>query len=83
VSTFSPSAVYIENSDIVFVRIRDVAVARTLNLGHWHNIDLDAQGRVVAAEFINATTAGLDLERVPERDTIVRLIEEAAIPVRM
>src|SRR5215212_3994598 len=77
VTSFRPHAEYIETADILMVRVRDAAIARTLNLGHWRNIDLDDQGRVVAAEFINAGGVGVDLDGVPERDTIAQLVREA------
>jgi uncharacterized protein YuzE len=80
VSAFKPHAAYIEDDDILIVRLRDAAVVRTLNLGHWRNIDLDAEGHVVAAEFVNAAGAGVDLDGVPEHDTVARLIHEAGIP---
>lgn len=77
---FVPHADYIEAADILMVRLSDRPVARTLTLGHWRNIDLDSEGRVVAAEFINAASAGVDLAGVPESDALSRLIREAAIP---
>lgn len=79
-SGFTPHADYIANADILMVRVRNAAVARALNLGHWRNIDLDAEGRVVAAEFINASSVGVDLTGVPEHETIARLIHGADIP---
>lgn len=75
----APYAEYIDEDDILYVRLRDEPIARTLNLGHWRNIDLDQQSRVVAAEFINVETAGIDLDGVPERDTIERLIRAAGM----
>jgi uncharacterized protein YuzE len=75
----APYAEYIDEDDILYVRLRDAPIARTLNLGHWRNIDLDKDGRVVAAEFINVETAGIDLDGVPERDTIEHLIRAAGV----
>ncbi len=77
--TRAPYAEYLNEDDILYVRVRDAAIARTLNLGHWRNIDLDSDGRVVAAEFINVETSGVDFDGVPERETIERLIEEAGV----
>ena len=75
----APYAEYLDEDDILYVRVRDAPIARTLNLGHWRNIDLEENGRVVAAEFINVETAGVDLDGVPERETVARLILEADI----
>ncbi len=75
----APYAEYLDEDDILYVRVRDAPIARTLNLGHWRNIDLEENGHVVAAEFINVETAGVDLEGVPERETVARLIREAGV----
>lgn len=75
----APYAEYLDDDDILYVRLSDAPIARTLNLGHWRNIDLHEHGRVVAAEFINVETAGVDLDGVPERHTIERLIREAGM----
>lgn len=77
--TRAPYAEYLDEDDILYVRVRDAAITRTLNLGHWRNIDLDAAGQIVAAEFINVETAGVDLNGVPERATIERLIRETGV----
>jgi uncharacterized protein YuzE len=75
----APYAEYLDDDDILYVRVRDAPIARTLNLGHWRNVDLDGEGRVVAAEFINVETAGVDLDGIPERAMIERLIRAAGI----
>lgn len=74
----APYAEHLDD-DILDIRLNDAPIARTRNLGHWRNIDLDEHGRVVAAEFINVETAGVDLDGVPERDTVERLIREAGM----
>ncbi len=81
--SFTPHVRYLPEIDILDVEVREGTVARTLNLGHWRNIDLDAEGRVLAVEFINVSTRGVDLTNVPERETIERLIRDAniALPV--
>jgi uncharacterized protein YuzE len=75
----APYAQYLDEDDILYVRLQDAPIARTLNLGHWRNIDLDEHGRVVAAEFINVETAGMDLDGVPERDRLEQLIRTATV----
>ena len=82
-SPFAPYAEYLPQIDILYVRLRDAEVARTLNLGHWRNVDLDADGNVVAAEFIDVTHEGVDLTDVPERDAVERLIREADVPAAL
>jgi uncharacterized protein YuzE len=78
-SRFTPHAEYMEEIDILMVYVREGRVAKTRTMGHWRNIDLDEEGNVVEAEFINAASLGVDLADVPERDTIERLIREAGI----
>lgn len=75
----APYAEYLDEDDILYIRLQDAPIARTLTLGHWRNVDLDESGRVVAAEFINVETAGVDPSGVPEWDAIERLIREAGI----
>ena len=70
----APYAEYHDEDDILYVRLRDAPITQTRHLGHWRNIDLDDHGRVVAVEFINVETAGVDLNGVPDRDTIAHLI---------
>ena len=79
-SEFTPYAKYMEDSDILYVRLREGPITRTRGLDLWRNLDLDAAGRAVAVEFVNATD-NLILDDVPERETIERLIREAGIPV--
>jgi hypothetical protein len=43
----APYAEHLDD-DILDIRLNDAPIARTLNLGHWRNIDLDDHGRVVA-----------------------------------
>ncbi len=76
---FTPRAEYLEHIDILYVRVRDAEIARTRNLGHWRNVDLDADGNVVAVEFIDTKHEGVDLNDIPERETVERLIREAGI----
>jgi uncharacterized protein YuzE len=76
---FSPRAEYLPHIDILYIRVRDTEIARTRNLGHWRNVDLDADGNVVAVEFIDVTHEGVDLSDIPERETVERLIREAGI----
>ena len=77
----APYAEYLEDIDILYVCVRHAPIARTLNLGHWCNVDLDAQDRVVAVEFIDVTREGVDLTNIPQRETVERLIREAGIPL--
>jgi uncharacterized protein YuzE len=76
---FTPRADYLEHIDILYVQVREAEIARTRNLGHWRNVDLDANGNVVAVEFIDTKHEGVDLTDIPERDTVERLIREAGI----
>ena len=82
-SAFTPYAEYRDRIDILYVRLRDAEIARTRNLDHWRNVDLDADGNVVAVEFIDVTHEGIELEDVPERETVERLIREANVPLEL
>jgi uncharacterized protein YuzE len=75
----APYAEYLDEDDILYVRLRDAPITQTRHLGHWRNIDLDEHGRVVAVEFINVETAGVDLNGVPDRDTVEHLIRESGV----
>jgi uncharacterized protein YuzE len=80
-SAFRPYAEYLPQIDILYVRLREAEIARTLNLGHWRNVDLDARGNVVAVEFIDVTHEGVDLTDVPEGEAVLNLIRTADLPV--
>lgn len=69
-----PTAVYDEDTDILYVEFRESLVAKTIGLGWWRNIDLAADGSVLGVEFINAS-AGIDLDGVPQREEIAAAIE--------
>jgi uncharacterized protein YuzE len=60
-SMFMPRATYLGHIDVLYVQVRDADIARTRNLGHWRNLDLDAEGNVVAVEFIDTKHEGVDL----------------------
>ncbi|MGH2584680.1 MAG: DUF2283 domain-containing protein [Dehalococcoidia bacterium] len=76
----APKAEYLEDADILYVAVRDAPIARSGEAGSvWINVDYAADGSVVAVEFVNAATIGVDLTHVPERETVERLIREAGI----
>ncbi len=75
---FIPYAGYIQDGDIVYVELRDTPIDRPYELDAWCNVDLAADGSVVAIEFVNATDT-LILSDVPERETVERLIRAAGI----
>ena len=77
-SSFTPYAKYIEDSDILYVRLREGPIVRTRGLDIWRNLDLDAGGHPVAIEFVNAAD-GIRLDDVPERETVERLMRDAGI----
>jgi uncharacterized protein YuzE len=75
----APYARYIDTDDILYVRLRDLPIARTGETNIWTNIDYAADGSVVAVEVVNARSAGVDLTDVPERSVVEQLIQEARI----
>ncbi len=76
----APSAAYLADADILYVAMRNAPIARSGEGGSiWVNVDYAEDGRVVAVEFVNAASMGVDLASVPERATVERLIREAGI----
>jgi uncharacterized protein YuzE len=75
----APFARYSRDDDILYVRLRDLPIARTGETNPWTNIDLAADGRVVAVEFVNVASEGVDLTGVPEREAVERLIRESGL----
>ena len=82
----APYARYSREDDILYVRLRDEPIARTGETNPWTNIDLAADGSVVAMEFVNVASEGVDLSDVPEREAVERLIRQTDLqlpaPVR-
>ena len=74
---FEPHAEYLKDGDLLFVELQDAPVARSGDLDLWRNVDFASDGSLVAIEFVNAATMGVDLTDVPERETVERLIREA------
>jgi hypothetical protein len=54
--------------------LRDAPVARTKALDIWRDLDLAADDRPVAVDFINVSTTGVVLDGVPQRALVARLI---------
>jgi uncharacterized protein YuzE len=76
----APYAAYLDDIDILYVRLQDAAIAKMREgASVWVNIDHAADGSVVAVEVVNAKSMGVDLTGVPERETVERLIREAGI----
>ncbi len=65
--------------------MRDLPIASTGETTPWTNIDLAADGRVVAVELANAAIEVVDLAGIPERATVEQLIRDAGVqlPVRV
>ena len=74
----APYATYLEDIDILYVQLRDGPIARSGDLDLYRNVDFDADGRLVAVEFVNAAD-GIRLDDVPEREEVERLMREAGI----
>ena len=76
----APSAAYLADIDVLYVAVRNAPIARSGEGGSvWVNVDYAADGSVVAVEFVNAASMGVDLAHIPERETVERLIREAGI----
>jgi hypothetical protein len=75
-----PHAEYHADIDILQVRLCDAEVVRTRELDVWRNVDLSADGRPVAVEFVNASR-GVDLRGVPMRAEVEPLVRAFGLPV--
>lgn len=75
----APYARYIADADVLYVRLRDLPIASTGETNAWTNIDRAADGQVVAVEFVSVRTEGVDLNGVPEREAVDRLIRDSDV----
>lgn len=79
----APYAKYIDEGDILYIRLIDAKIARTREgRSVWINVDYAADERVVAVEIVNAS-ADHDLDHVPHREELARLIALAGLPFRI
>lgn len=69
----APYANYITEDGILYVRVRDLPITSTGETNPWTNIDLAADGSVVAVKFVNAAVESVSLAGLPERDTVAHL----------
>ncbi len=74
----APYAEYLEDIDILYVRLREGPITRSGELDLYRNIDWDADGCLVAVEFVNAAD-GVRLDDLPERETVERVMRTAGI----
>jgi uncharacterized protein YuzE len=66
---------YDETADAVYVYFSRNDVDRTEELTDLVNVDYDAEGKPVGVEFLNVSD-GIDLDAVPRRDEVARLLED-------
>lgn len=79
--TFTPTLRYDESADAAYVALDPVQdSARTEELDDFRLIDHAPDGRVIGVEFLEVS-AGVDLDGVPEADTIRRLLVDAGLPL--
>jgi uncharacterized protein YuzE len=71
---FEPYAVYRSGADAVYVYLSDAESARTRQLDSRRMIDYDSTGHAVGVELLGASTS-VDLNGVPERETVERLLK--------
>src|SRR5581483_4836211 len=72
--SFQPYATYRSGADAVYVYLSDAESDRTRQLDDWRMIDYDRSGQVVGVELLGVS-AGVDLNDVPERETVERLLK--------
>lgn len=66
---------YDEQADAVYVQFRRSTVTRTEELSDNVAVDYDAEGRPLGVEFLNVSI-GIDLDQVPRRAQVAKLLEE-------
>lgn len=66
---------YDEQADAVYVQFRRSTVTRTEELSDGVAVDYDAEGRPLGVEFLNVSL-GIDLDQVPRRAQVAKLLEE-------
>jgi uncharacterized protein YuzE len=79
--SFTP-VTYDPESDALYVRLNDLAVAKTKPLDDLRLIDYSADGAVVGVEFLEASY-GVDLSDVPHSHRIDELIGESGLPIKV
>lgn len=72
----APTVRYAPDVDVLYVLLRDAAVATTVSLDDLRHLDYAAAGDIVGVEFINAS-AGVDLTGLPLAERVARLIRES------
>lgn len=66
---------YDQEADAVYVYFNQSPVARTDELSDAVAVDYDSSGQPVGVEFLTVSY-GIDLERVPHRAEVAKLLEE-------
>ena len=66
---------YDEQADAVYVRFRRSPVTRTEELSDSVAVDYDAEGHALGVEFLDVSI-GVDLDRVPHRAQVAKLLED-------
>ena len=66
---------YDEQADAVYVQFRRSTVTRTDELSDSVAVDYDAAGQPLGVEFLNVSL-GIDLDQVPHRPQVAKLLEE-------
>ena len=66
---------YDEQADAVYVQFARSSVTRTEELSDSVAVDYDADGQAVGVEFLDVSE-GIDLDQVPRRAEVAKLLEE-------
>jgi uncharacterized protein YuzE len=76
-----PRISYNRDADAAYIHLREgVQVARTRNLDGVRLIDYAADGESIGIELLDMSD-GVNLDRLPRRDVVARLLAEHHIPV--
>lgn len=71
---------YDEITDALYVYFSQADVVRTVEMTPQLLVDYDGQGNVRGVEILDASK-GVDLDRVPRREDLARLLEARNFPV--
>ena len=75
----TPSVSYSQRADILYVRLAEGKVFRTVALDDRRNLDLAGDGSLLGVEFIDAST-GIELGDVPHHESIEAAIRNLSSP---
>lgn len=80
IQRFKPRAIFNRQSDIVYVHLAWGRTAWTSALDEARTVMYDAQGKVIAIQFLDASS-GIHLNGIPERERVQELVKHVEVPI--